>query len=138
MAKQKLAKQKVTFAYAAPEAQTVSLAGDFTGWQQAPLTLKKDKSGVWKKTVSLPPGRYQYRLLVDGQWRDDPQEGANQFKIYRAAAVGGAYALIDSTAAQTYTDLGVIPTALTRYYYVTFETSTLSTFRLPSEPRPRE
>jgi len=82
MAKQKLAKQKVTFSYAAPEAQNVSLAGDFTGWQQAPLTLKKDKGGVWKKTVSLPPGKYQYRLLVDGQWRDDPQcreRQANEF-----------------------------------------------------------
>ena len=66
-------KQKVTFAYAAPDAQTVLVAGDFTGWQQAPITLKKDKQGVWKKTVSLEPGEYEYRLLVDGQWRDDPQ-----------------------------------------------------------------
>jgi 1,4-alpha-glucan branching enzyme len=73
MAKQKSAKQKVTFTYVAPDAQTVLLAGDFTGWQQAPLSLKKDKKGVWKTTVSLPPGRYEYRLLVDGQWQDDPQ-----------------------------------------------------------------
>jgi 1,4-alpha-glucan branching enzyme len=73
MAKQTTAKQKVTFSYAAPEAQSVAVAGDFTGWAQAPLNLKKDKSGVWKKTVSLLPGQYEYRLLVDGQWRDDPQ-----------------------------------------------------------------
>ena len=72
MAKQKTAKQKVTFSYVAPDAQNVLLAGDFTGWQQAPINLKKDKSGVWKKSVSLPPGRYEYRLLVDGEWRDDP------------------------------------------------------------------
>ncbi len=73
MPKQITAKQKVTFSYNAPEAQSVLLAGDFTGWQQAPVSLKKDKAGVWKKTVSLPPGKYEYRLLVDGQWRDDPQ-----------------------------------------------------------------
>jgi 1,4-alpha-glucan branching enzyme len=73
MPKPKTAKQKVTFSYQAPEAQSVSVAGDFTDWQQAPVGLKKDKTGVWKKTISLPPGRYQYRLLVDGQWRDDPQ-----------------------------------------------------------------
>ena len=73
MANQKAAKQKVTFTYKAPEAQTVLVAGDFTGWQEAPLTLKKDKTGLWKKTISLPPGKYEYRLLVDGQWRDDPQ-----------------------------------------------------------------
>jgi 1,4-alpha-glucan branching enzyme len=72
MAKSKIAKQKVTFSFVAPEAQTVLVAGEFTGWQEAPLTLKKDKSGVWKTTVPLSPGRYQYRLLVDGQWRDDP------------------------------------------------------------------
>jgi len=73
MPKQKTAKQKVTFSYHAPSAQSVALAGDFTGWNQAPVVLKKDKGGVWKKTISLPPGRYEYRLLVDGQWRDDPQ-----------------------------------------------------------------
>jgi len=72
MDKQKTPKQKVTFTYAAPEAESVLLAGDFTGWQQAPLSLKKDKTGTWKKTVSLAPGSYQYRLLVDGEWQDDP------------------------------------------------------------------
>jgi len=72
MQKPKTAKQKVTFSYAAPQAQSVMLAGDFTGWQEAPLELKKDKAGVWKKTIALPPGRYEYRLLVDGEWRDDP------------------------------------------------------------------
>jgi len=73
MAKQKIDKQKVTFSYLGGEAKTVLLAGDFTGWEQAPVGLKKDKGGVWKKTLALPPGRYEYRLLVDGQWRDDPQ-----------------------------------------------------------------
>jgi 1,4-alpha-glucan branching enzyme len=73
MAKPKSTKQKVTFSYQEPSAQTVLVAGDFTGWSQAPLALTKDKSGVWKKTISLPPGRYEYRLLVDGEWKDDPQ-----------------------------------------------------------------
>ena len=73
MAKQKTAKQKVTFSYTAPEARSVKLVGDFTGWQEAPLDLKKDKKGSWKKSVSLPPGKYEYRLLVDGEWRDDPE-----------------------------------------------------------------
>ena len=72
MANQKIAKQKVIFSYTAPTAQTVLLAGDFTGWNQAPVSLKKDKKGVWKKTISLAPGKYEYRLLVDGEWRDDP------------------------------------------------------------------
>jgi 1,4-alpha-glucan branching enzyme len=73
MPKEKTVKQKVTFSCCAPEAESVQVAGDFTGWQQAPVGLKKNKGGLWKKTVSLPPGRYEYRLIVDGQWRDDPE-----------------------------------------------------------------
>jgi 1,4-alpha-glucan branching enzyme len=73
MATGKTRKQKVTFSYKAPQALSVLLAGDFTGWQEAPLEMKKSKNGVWKKTVSLPPGRYEYRLLVEGQWCDDPE-----------------------------------------------------------------
>jgi 1,4-alpha-glucan branching enzyme len=73
MPKPKIVKQKVVFSYIAPDAKSVAVVGDFTGWQQAPVALKKDKDGVWKKTVSLTPGRHEYRLLVDGQWRDDPK-----------------------------------------------------------------
>ena len=68
-----MTKQKVTFSCLAPEAKSVEVAGDFTGWQQAPLKLKKAKGGMWKASVTLSPGRYAYRLLVDGQWRDDPK-----------------------------------------------------------------
>jgi 1,4-alpha-glucan branching enzyme len=75
MAAQNTSKQKVTFSFAGSDVESVALAGDFTGWQQAPLAFKKQKNGIWKKTVSLPPGRYEYRLLVNGQWRDDPQCG---------------------------------------------------------------
>ena len=73
MAKQMTTKQRVTFSYLGPEAQSVQLAADFTGWEKWAVHLEKDKSGLWKKTVLLTPGRYEYRLLVDGQWRDDPQ-----------------------------------------------------------------
>ena len=82
MPKPNNAKQKVTFSFDAPQAQSVLLAGDFTGWQEAPVVMKKNKKGVWQKSVSLPPGRYEYRLLVDGEWRDDPQcpnRQTNQF-----------------------------------------------------------
>ena len=81
MANENIPKTKVTFAYQAPEAKEVLLVGDFTGWEQAPLALKKVK-GRWSKTVSLPRGRYEYRLLVDGKWCDDPEcktRNPNQF-----------------------------------------------------------
>jgi len=26
----------------------------------------------WQKVMMLPPGQYEYKFLVDGQWRTDP------------------------------------------------------------------
>src|SRR5882672_9097606 len=56
-----------------PAAQTVKLVADFTGWDKNPLDLSPGENGVWQVTVALPPGRYAYRFLVDGEWHDDPQ-----------------------------------------------------------------
>lgn len=70
MAKQ--IKKKVEFTLDAPTANAVLLAADFTGWQQKPLALSRQKTGIWKVAVSLPSGAYQYRFLVDGQWQNDP------------------------------------------------------------------
>jgi len=64
--------KKISFSLSAPAAQQVQVAGDFTQWDQAPVALKKQKGGIWKATVSLEAGRYEYRFLVDGLWQDDP------------------------------------------------------------------
>lgn len=71
-------KSKITFALHAPEAHEVRLAGNFTQWEQAAMTLRKQKNGTWRKTVQLPPGTYEYRFVVDGQWQDDPACPARQ------------------------------------------------------------
>jgi 1,4-alpha-glucan branching enzyme len=62
-----------TFSFSAPGAVRVQLAGDFTQWQEQPINMRKGEDGVWRTTVQLLPGTHQYRFLVDGQWRDDPQ-----------------------------------------------------------------
>jgi len=72
MARQKSFKQKVAFSLFAPDAQEVILVGSFNGWGQAPVPLKKSKNGSWTATVPLEPGTHEYRYLVDGEWRDDP------------------------------------------------------------------
>lgn len=60
------------FRLEAPIARQVKVAGDFTDWDLNPLELIPDEDGIWEITVALPPGRYAYRFLVDGQWQDDP------------------------------------------------------------------
>ena len=72
MATKKLPKQKVTFSIVAPQARSVKLVGDFSGWEENPVELKKLKDGQWKATLSLAEGRHEYRYLVDGKWHDDP------------------------------------------------------------------
>ena len=83
-------KQKVIFSLTAPEAKTVLVAGSFTTWEQAPVALKKLKKGPWKATIPLPPGTYEYRFIVDGQWWDDPnapQRNWNRFGSQNAVIV---------------------------------------------------
>ena len=64
-------KKRITFKLDAPEAQCVSLAGDFNSWDPDSHPLKKSSNGSWKTSVSLSPGRYEYRFIVDGQWQND-------------------------------------------------------------------
>ena len=65
--------KKETFTYNDANAQSVSLAGDFTDWERNAIPMKKQKNGSWKATVNLPPGTYEYRFLVDGQWQNDQE-----------------------------------------------------------------
>ncbi|HEX3627676.1 MAG TPA: glycogen-binding domain-containing protein [Verrucomicrobiae bacterium] len=61
------------FSFRAPEAISVQLVGDFTHWQEKPISLKKEDGGLWRASVPLTPGEHHYRFLVDGEWRDDPE-----------------------------------------------------------------
>jgi 1,4-alpha-glucan branching enzyme len=64
--------RKITFEFSAPEAKEVSLAGSFNQWNTQANPMKKDKKGIWKATLSLKPGRYEYRIFADGSWENDP------------------------------------------------------------------
>lgn len=55
------------------QARHMSVAGEFNGWSPvATPMLPDEKLGVWQACVRLPPGRYQYRLVMDGRWGADP------------------------------------------------------------------
>jgi 1,4-alpha-glucan branching enzyme len=69
----KAAKRRVSFKITAPEAQQVFLSGSFNDWRYDATPLKKDATGCWKTQVSLSPGTYEYRFVVDGTWFDDAE-----------------------------------------------------------------
>jgi hypothetical protein len=46
----------------------VYVAGDFNDWQINTLPMTKNSDGIWELTLRLPPGRHQYKMIVDGNW----------------------------------------------------------------------
>jgi chromosome partitioning protein len=63
----------VVFVTLYPRAESVQIAGDFNSWQPKETPMQKvGTSGVWQTKLSLPVGKYHYRLVVDGQWQQDP------------------------------------------------------------------
>jgi 1,4-alpha-glucan branching enzyme len=70
-------RRRVTFSYESAGANEVILMGDFNRRDPMIHAMKKDRDGIWWKTVMLYPGRYEYRFLVDGKWENDPQNEAS-------------------------------------------------------------
>ena len=60
------------FAFPAPAARQVSLAGDFNSWDTKAGPMHKGRDGVWHLAVALKPGRYEYRFFADEVWCNDP------------------------------------------------------------------
>jgi 1,4-alpha-glucan branching enzyme len=63
--------KEVDFELKAPQAKTVYVVGDFTAWEKK-IRLRRFSSGLWKKRLALRSGRYEYKFVVDGEWRVDP------------------------------------------------------------------
>lgn len=55
----------VLFHLEAKEASSVSVVGDFSGWEAIPMTKQQ---GRWVAEVELSPGLYHFGFLVDGEW----------------------------------------------------------------------
>jgi 1,4-alpha-glucan branching enzyme len=72
------AERAVTFQLKAPEAKNVLLAGDFTNWRLAERPLRRSADGVWRTTIRLKPGRYEYKFIVDDQKRRSQRIGDGQ------------------------------------------------------------
>jgi len=66
-------KDAVVFVTLYPRAESVQIAGDFNDWQPTRTPMHKvGASGIWQTEMKLPQGKYRYRLVVDGQWQQDP------------------------------------------------------------------
>ncbi len=62
----------VSFSYSDPVAKSVFVAGEFNQWSITANPMRKNQQGIWTATIPLKPGKYLYKLLVDGTWKADP------------------------------------------------------------------
>lgn len=62
---------EINFRYQPPTAgdHLVGMAGDFSEWEILDLT---DIGGIYLLMLHIEPGRYRYKLIVDGNWMPDP------------------------------------------------------------------
>jgi 1,4-alpha-glucan branching enzyme len=74
----------ILFQYEAPSARYVNLAGTFNDWGGTATIGRFDPNidpmsdpdgdGIWTIIKNLPPGRYQYKFVIDHgvRWERDP------------------------------------------------------------------
>jgi 1,4-alpha-glucan branching enzyme len=63
----------VEFSCHAPKAEAAFVAGTFNDWKPDAAPLHADLSnGKWSVTLPLPPGRHEYKFVIDGQWCCEP------------------------------------------------------------------
>ena len=75
--------EAVMFVTLYPRASTVQLAGDFNNWQPQTTAMEKTgDNGLWQIKLPLAPGKYRYRLVVDGQWQQDPYNNQTEMNPY--------------------------------------------------------
>ena len=53
-------------------ARSVCIAGSFNEWHPNVTPMISVGGGRWLKELTLSPGTYEYRFVVDGNWMSDP------------------------------------------------------------------
>lgn len=81
--------QPVYLGIFAPQAQAVSLIGNWQGWQPQQLRLRPTSTGWWHAIILLPPGEYRYRFWIEPVeqaaplWCPDPENPIRSEGGYR-------------------------------------------------------
>ncbi len=69
----KQARKKIEFQLAAAPGSRVSVVGAFNGWDPSANVMKDTPaSGHYKTAIAFPQGKHEYKFVVDGDWRTDP------------------------------------------------------------------
>jgi 1,4-alpha-glucan branching enzyme len=63
----------VAFMAKAEEGSRVFLAGSFNQWDQSAIAMKHNGDHTFVTTVKLPPGRHEYKFVINNVWRIEEQ-----------------------------------------------------------------
>ncbi len=73
----------VKFTLKSPDARYVYVVGDFNGWSlNESSQLEQRDTSEWHKSVTLKPGKYRYKFVVDGRWIHDPDNPQREDNIF--------------------------------------------------------
>lgn len=79
----KQGRSTVTFVFTPDNnAKAVSVAGSFNGWDPKKGEMKRQRDGSFRRKETLPPGRHEYKFVVDGQWLADLEADARVKNTY--------------------------------------------------------
>ena len=69
----KLKKKPVQFEIHAGHVSQVYLAGSFNNWNPREIPLEPvNGDGLFRTTLKLPLGRYEYKFVINDNWTADP------------------------------------------------------------------
>ncbi len=95
---------EVTFTFRPPGSPSdVYLAGSFNGWSESETRMTdSDGDGIYKVTLELEPGRYQYKYIADGSWTEDPYS-----ESYTDDGFGGQNSVLNVPSGESSITVGV-------------------------------
>ncbi|MFH1062768.1 MAG: AAA family ATPase [Candidatus Omnitrophota bacterium] len=77
-----LLEAELLFSFKTNAANSVKIVGDFNRWNASfDSDLERKDTELWQKVLKLAPGRYTYKLVVDGQWIIDPNNPLKEIDV---------------------------------------------------------
>ncbi len=72
----------VEFRLKSSSGREVYLAGSFNNWDASDGPMPEATEGIYRLVLQIPPGRHEYRFVVDGEWYTDPQNPETVTNVY--------------------------------------------------------
>ena len=68
-----VSRRAVVLSYKDAPGKSVCVTGSFNDWRMDRKMTDRECPGEYRCRLLLVPGEYQYKFVVDGEWRSDPE-----------------------------------------------------------------